>query len=432
MTPFVQVYFLAVFQSLRKRHLLLVLRLRFKLEWSLSLAGILWRSNNIDAFIVIIIAFGGAIQGLVFILLKTSFCLRYFFFLVRIVVLSIKVVVSMLGIWLADSTHGGFFIISSIAILWFVVSSYRPWFFVSLITMEQSYDLENFFSLNVVHLLQGLQMIRDVWKPGDRHRNFWENLKSLWWVCNILQSGLMSNLNGRAEHSHCRWDQGGQGRRYGNATWCSALHLILPEVLNQVNQLIKFLSPGLYSLLQHQTGLKRFFKLFFKDLYFFLGQIMGVLKTGQFRCWKFLTFFVFQKCDVACCYCVSQKRKLFLNDFAYLLYVLFLLTTVPFSSQFLDGNLVFLLQYQRVLSCNMVDLSYCYFLQLIDLVCLLGELFGELNFALIDIIDTFKVVIGKHAELLELIAEMLVVSAHQVKNTVLSHCNFVKSIHQRV
>ncbi len=80
----------------------------------------------------------------------------------------------------------------------------------------------------------------------------------------------------------------------------------------------------------------------------------------------------------------------------------------------------------------MVDLSYCYFLQLIDLVCLLGELFGELNFALIDIIDTFKVVIGKHAELLELIAEMLVVSAHQVKNTVLSHCNFVKSLHQRV
>lgn len=156
MTPFVQVYFLAVFQSLRKRHLLLVLRLRFKLEWALSLAGILWCSNNIDAFIVIIIAFVGAIQGLVFILLKTSFCLRYFFFLVRIVVLSIKVVVSMLGIWLAYSTHGGFFIISSIAILWFVVSSYRPWFFVSLITMEQSYDLENFFSLNVVHLLQGL------------------------------------------------------------------------------------------------------------------------------------------------------------------------------------------------------------------------------------------------------------------------------------
>ena len=211
-TPFIKVDFLAAFKSLRKRHLLLVLGLRFKLEWTLCLAGVLRGSDNVDAFFIIIIAFRGPIQRLVLILIYTLICFRYFI-LVRVVIFAIKIMINMLRIRLADSTNGGFFLISGIAILCFVISSNRPRFFEPLLAVEQLYNLENFFGLDIVHLFQGLQMIGDVWKPGDWHGDILESLKSLCRVWYIVWNGLISDLNGRTELSYCRWDQSGLVRR---------------------------------------------------------------------------------------------------------------------------------------------------------------------------------------------------------------------------
>ena len=74
----------------------------------------------------------------------------------------------------------------------------------------------------------------------------------------------------------------------------------------------------------------------------------------------------------------------------------------------------------------MFSLPHSYFLELIYQKSLLGELIRDLDLSLVNIIDSFKVVVGKHAELLQLAAVMLTVSVHQVENTVLSLCNLVK------
>ena len=141
------------------------------MERTLRLADILGGSINIETIIVIIVDDSGTIECLILIVIETFFSLRLFF-PILVVIFTIKLSIHMLRISLADSTLCDFLLfIRRIAITLLATSGFRRRVFKPLFTVQHPYDLENFFCLEIVHLLQGLNMISDIRKPGYGHRD---------------------------------------------------------------------------------------------------------------------------------------------------------------------------------------------------------------------------------------------------------------------
>ena len=153
--------------------------------------------------------------------------------------------------------------------------------------------LEDLVGLEVVHLFKGLDVVSNVRQPTDGHGDVRDQAPVVRRLDRLCQVGGCLSV-----HHHPRrrsfvamvatgvgdrvCSVGGSVLRHSRCQvgYCHLalrlLHLLGPDVPDELDKLAELLSSGLHGFLQVLTGLQRFFKLFFENINLLLAEVMEV------------------------------------------------------------------------------------------------------------------------------------------------------------